>query len=57
MTTTDDEAISELELDRLAWNLPAPPEEDTESARPWPPRPFGPVLEEDEESAEDERKL
>jgi hypothetical protein len=44
VTTTDDDASSELELDRLAWNLPAPRDVDPDAERPWPPWPFGPLL-------------
>lgn len=43
MTTTNENLATELELDRLAWNLPTPPSDEEESRRRWPPWPFSPI--------------
>jgi hypothetical protein len=41
--------IKELELDRVAWNLPSPPPEEVRlpPETVWPPWPFAVVKEED----------
>jgi hypothetical protein len=36
VTTTDENRVTELELDRLAWNLPAPHPVESEGEREWP---------------------
>jgi hypothetical protein len=47
VTTTDENRATELELDRLAWNLPAPHPVESEGEREWP-RPFSPTRGDDE---------
>jgi hypothetical protein len=48
VTTTDEIPAAELELDRLAWNLPAPRSEESGQRRPWPPWPVKPIRDQDQ---------
>jgi hypothetical protein len=49
VATTGDNPTTDLELDRLAWNLPTPRAADSEREDDWTPWPFGAHRDEDEE--------